>query len=163
MRILAIDPGYERMGVAVLEKQNGKDVLLYSACVHTSAKEPFAKRLAVLGASVEELMGVWRPDALAIETLLFNSNQKTAMGVAEARGAVIYVASSRNIPVYEYTPLQVKTGVTGYGRAPKEQVAALVKVLLGLQHTAKYDDETDAIAIGLTALASISTTYPQKR
>ena len=83
------------------------------------------------------------------------------MRVAEARGVVVYIAAARGLPVYEYTPLQVKTGVTGYGRAPKEQVAALVRALLGLQNMAKYDDETDAIAIGLTALASISTTYPQ--
>ncbi|MEK9168109.1 MAG: crossover junction endodeoxyribonuclease RuvC [Patescibacteria group bacterium] len=161
MRILAIDPGYERMGAAILEKQRGKEIFLFSVCIRTSAKDVFPKRLAVLGSEVEKIIDEWHPDALAIETLLFNSNQKTAMRVAEARGVVVYIAAARGLPVYEYTPLQVKTGVTGYGRAPKEQVAALVRALLGLQNMAKYDDETDAIAIGLTALASISTTYPQ--
>lgn len=160
--MLAIDPGYERMGVAVLEKQHGKEVLLYSACIRTSAKDSFPKRLAVLGLEVENLLKKWSPDALAIETLLFNSNQKTVMGVAGARGVAVYIAASRGLPVYEYTPLQVKIGVTGYGRASKEQVATLVGILLGLQNTAKYDDETDAMAIGITAMASVSTAYPQK-
>jgi crossover junction endodeoxyribonuclease RuvC len=154
MRILAIDPGFERMGIAVLEKNAGKESLLYSACFKTSTKFPFEKRLMFIGGEVGRIVETYKPVALAIETLFFNSNQKTAMRVAEARGVIIYEAVSRGLLICEYTPLQVKTAVAGYGKADKNQVASMAEKLLGIEAAARHDDETDAIALGITCLAS---------
>ncbi|MEK7556266.1 MAG: crossover junction endodeoxyribonuclease RuvC [Patescibacteria group bacterium] len=160
MRILAIDPGFERVGIAVLEKQDRKEHLLYSSCFKTSSKEPFAKRLHMIGTEIARLAKEWKPDGLAIETLFFNTNQKTVMHVAEARGVIIYAATSFGLSLHEYTPLQIKIAVTGYGRATKAQVEAMATRLIEVKKTVKSDDEMDAIAIGLTALASISPRYP---
>lgn len=154
MRILAIDPGFERVGIAILEKKTGKELLLYSACFKTSAKLPFEKRLVLIGNELSRLIDEYRPEAVAVETLFFNSNQKTAMRVAEARGVIIHSAVSRGLALYEYTPLQIKIAVAGYGKADKEQVATMAHKLLGLSETARHDDETDAIALGITCLAS---------
>ncbi len=155
MKILAIDPGYERMGIAVLERMTGgKDVLLDSACVQTSSKLPFPERLHTLGAEVEKWIKLWKPEALAIETLFFNTNQKTAMHVSEARGAVIYEAKCGGLEIYEYTPLQVKIAITGHGRGDKGQILAMVPKLVSIDKKIQYDDEYDAIAIGLTFFSS---------
>jgi len=161
MRVLAIDPGFERVGIAILEQQDGKELLLYSSCFKTSSKEPFEKRLCLIGEEIARMVKKWSPDGLAIETLFFNTNQKTAMRVAEARGVIIFAAVSLGLSLHEYTPLQVKIAVTGYGKAPKTQVEAMVKTLLRIEKNVVYDDEMDAIAIGLTALASLSPRYPQ--
>ncbi|MDO8572787.1 MAG: crossover junction endodeoxyribonuclease RuvC [bacterium] len=154
MRVLAIDPGYERLGIAVLEKKDGKEILLYSDCFKTSSKLPFENRLILIGEELSRIIGVYKPEALAIETLFFNSNQKTAMRVAEARGVIIYASVSRGLTLYEYTPLQIKIAVTGYGKADKEQVSFMIQKLLGLTGDARHDDETDAIAVGITCIAS---------
>jgi len=164
MRVLAIDPGFERVGIAVLEKKEGKEVLLYSDCFKTSSKLPFENRLILIGEELDRIIGVYKPEALAIETLFFNSNQKTAMRVAEARGVIMYACVSRGLALHEYTPLQVKVAVTGYGKADKEQVSFMTQKLLGIASDAQYlpvrartqtgDDETDAIALGITCLAS---------
>ncbi len=163
MRILAVDPGFERVGIAVLEKQDRKEHLLYSSCFKTSNKEPFATRLRMIGAEITRVAKEWEPDGLAIETLFFNTNQKTVMRVAEARGVIIYAATSLGLSLHEYTPLQVKIAVTGYGRATKAQVDAMVNRLIEVKKPVVHDDEMDAIAIGLTAIASISPRYPHQR
>ena len=156
MRVLSIDPGYGRTGIAVLEKKPGKaEVLLYSGCFETSSDEPFSVRLVSLGHEIERIIHEHRPGTLAIEELFFNSNQKTAFRVSEARGVVLYVAASSGLVVYEYTPLQVKIAITGYGRGTKQQVIAMTKRLVPIGKPIKYDDEYDAIAVGLTCLASI--------
>lgn len=155
MKVLAIDPGYERCGVAVLEKLDGQERLLESACLQTAASLPFAERLAHIGAGVKALMEAHAPDALAIETLYFNTNQKTAMAVAEVRGAIIYLASSRGMAVHEYTPPQIKVAITSSGRADKKQVMALVPKLIAIEKEIQFDDEYDAIAVGLTHLACV--------
>ena len=154
MRVLAIDPGYERVGIAVLEKKDGKEVLLYSDCFKTSSKLPFENRLLLIGAELNQIIDIHKPDAVAVETLFFNSNQKTAMRVAEARGVIIYACVSQRLILYEYTPLQIKIAVTGYGKADKEQVSFMTQKLLGITGDAEHDDETDAIALGITCLAS---------
>lgn len=154
MRVLAIDPGFERVGIAVLEKKDRKEILLYSSCFKTSSKLPFEERLLLIGKELGRIVGLYKPEALAIETLFFNSNQKTAMRVAEARGVIIYTAVSRGLTLHEYTPLQVKIAVTGYGKADKKQVSFMAQKLLGIAGDAKHDDETDAIALGITCLAS---------
>ena len=155
MKVLAIDPGYGRVGIAVLERKNGMATLLYSACFETSTKASFSERLCALGEEVARMVKKYAPDALAIETLLFNTNQKTAMLVAEARGVITYEASRNSAPVFEYTPLQVKIALTGYGRGTKQQVTTMVKRLITVKNEIVHDDEYDAIAIGLTHLASV--------
>jgi len=162
MRVLAFDPGYERLGVAVLEKENGKEVLLYSACVRTSAALEFPERLKKLGEETEVLIKKWKPNAVALEEIFFEKNAKTAMQVAEVRGALIYIAVSHGIKIYSYTPGEVKVAVTGYGGSDKRAIAAMVPKLLRLYSNPdakvgarKLDDELDAIAVGITCLASI--------
>ncbi len=155
MRVLSIDPGYERVGIAVLEKRNGKEFLLYSDCFKTNAKDEFSERLAQIGAEIERMIKKFSPGALAVESLLFNSNQKTAMKVAEARGAIICISKLAGLEIHEYTPLQIKNAITGYGRADKSQVEMMTRQLVEIKKENIIDDEMDAIAIGLTALASV--------
>ena len=153
MRILACDPGYERLGLAVLEKTVGKEVLLYSTCYKTSAKLTHPERLALIGAEVGRVIAEYKPQALAIETLFFANNQKTAMQVSEARGTILYEAKRQGLMVSEYRPMEVKIAVTGYGKSDKSQVTAMVGKLIKINKKIQYDDEYDAIAIGLTYFA----------
>ena len=155
MRILAIDPGYERLGIAVIEKlPRQKEVLLYSACLRTLKTLPHSERLLRIANEVRRVAEEFEPNVFAIETLFLMSNQKTVMSVAEARGAVLVEAARVGIPVFEYSPLQIKVAVTGYGKSDKAQVTAMVKKLITLPEGKRFDDEYDAIAIGLTCLAS---------
>jgi len=154
MKIISIDPGFERIGIAVIEKTFlKKDLLIYSDCFKTSAKLPFPERLKNIGNEVEKIIKKYKPVALAIEKLYFTNNQKTVMGVSEARGTIIYVGSNNNLLIYEYTPPQIKVAVTGYGKASKEMVMSIVPKLIDIKTKIKSDDEMDAIAIGLTCLA----------
>jgi crossover junction endodeoxyribonuclease RuvC len=153
MRILAIDPGYDRLGIAVLEGDPSKPTLLMSGCVlpEKGARE---KRLAEVSIAVATAIKEYAPDALAIETLFFSVNKKTALGVAEARGAVLAAAGITSLPVIECSPQQVKLAVTGYGSATKRAISTMIPKLLQLPVKTRKDDELDAIAIGITALAS---------
>lgn len=153
MRVLAIDPGYDRLGIAVLEGDSSRPTLLMSDCV-TPAKGAASDRLTEISLSVEQVVHEYTPDTLAIETLFFSVNKKTALGVAEARGAVLSVAGRANIPVVEYSPQAVKIAVTGYGKSTKAAVAMMVPKLVALSPKKRLDDELDAIAVGITALAS---------
>lgn len=150
---LAIDPGYGRMGVAVLERNNGKEALVFSECFETPADMNRPQRLAALQARLGELCDEHRPQELAIEKLFFSKNKKTALGVAEARGVIVSGAAVRGIRVFEYEPVQIKVAVTSYGKSDKKQVIAMVKRLMRMDKKAR-DDEYDAIAIGLTHLAT---------
>ena len=153
MRILAFDPGYERLGVAVLEKQSGKEVLLHSECVRTSAKLAFSERLRELGESAEALIAKWQPAAVALEQVFFEKNAKTAMQVAEVRGALTYIAAKHSVAVLQYAPAAVKVAITGYGKSNKAAVALMVGKLVSIPTRKRLDDEIDAIAVGLTCLA----------
>lgn len=155
MILLAIDPGFERLGIAVIEKNKGKEVVLHSECFKTSAKETFSRRLALLGEKVRGIIAEWKPGAFAVEKLYIATNQKSAMHVAEARGVCVYEAARAGLPVHEFTPLEVKVAVAGYGRADKRQVMSMVARLVTLKQPASSDDELDAIAIGLTCFARI--------
>ena len=155
MRILGIDPGFERVGIAVVEQdKNRKEVLIYSNCFKTDPKLPFNERLLFIGKEVARVIKKYAPEKLSIETLLFNTNQKTALMVSEARGVMAYEAKRHDLGIYEYTPLQIKNAITGYGRATKNQVDAMVRQLIPIPKTIKQDDELDAIAIALTCGAS---------
>ena len=156
MRILAIDPGYDRLGIAVVEGSASQPILLWSDCV-IPPKGAHAARLAEVSRAVTEAITTYAPDALAIETLFFSINKKTAFGVAEARGAVLAAAGLASLPVVEYSPQQVKSAVTGYGGADKRAVAHMIPRLLILPKKKRIDDEFDAIAIGITALSTHST------
>ena len=154
MRVLAIDPGYERLGIAVLEKiKRGKETLIHSECFTTKRAEPDTERLRQIGEKIRETIKKWKPEALAIETLFLHSNQKTAMRVAEARGIILYEAVRAGLTIAEYSPLQIKMAVTGYGRADKQQVSEMIPRLISLPKKIRIDDELDAIAVGLTFFA----------
>jgi crossover junction endodeoxyribonuclease RuvC len=164
MRVLGIDPGYDRLGVAILEKKNNKDVLLFSACLETDSKQELSDRIFYLGQEVESLIKKWKPDTLAIEKLFFATNQKTVMGVSEAKGAITYVAKTSGLKIKEFTPLQIKIAITGYGKSTKEQIMYMTRKLLQMSsnNMPKHDDEYDAIAVGLTCLVSNNRNYPQE-
>lgn len=153
MRILAIDPGYDRLGIAVVEGNASRPVLVWSDCVQTD-KGAREKRLFHVSRAVTAAIKKYSPDFLAIETLFFSVNKKTALGVAEARGAILAAAGIASIPVAEYSPQQIKNAVTGNGGADKKSVARMVPLLLSLPKRKRFDDEIDAIAVGITALAS---------
>ena len=157
MRILGIDPGFDRLGLAVLEGDPSKPTLVWSTCV-TPPKGEQHERLAAVYKAVSDALNEHAPDLLALETLFFSTNKKTAIGVAEARGAILAAAGARNIPVREIAPGQVKLAVTGYGASDKAAVARMVPLLVSLPSKKRLDDELDAIAVGIAAL---SNRYPQ--
>lgn len=134
-------------------KVNGRESLIYSDCIETSAQDEFGERLAAVADACARLITEHAPDCIALERLYMSRNQKTAMRVAEVRGALINTAALALVPVYEYTPMQVKSAVAGYGAADKTSVARMVHVLLRIDKPIKHDDEYDAIAIGITHLA----------
>lgn len=152
MRILAIDPGYDRLGLAVIEGNPSKPVLVMSKCVQP-AKGAREIRLAQVYKSVANAIKKHSPDALAIETLFFSKNVKTALGVAEARGAVLAAAGEKVVPIIECSPQQVKLAVTGHGGADKKAIAQMIPHLISIQKKKRLDDELDAIALGIAALA----------
>ncbi len=156
MRILGIDPGFERLGIAVLEKNTGdrREQVLFSECFKTPAKMDFAERLAMLGEEVRKVISEYKPEMLAIESLFITNNQKTAMHVAEARGVVLYEAARAGLQIFEATPPQIKVAVAGHGGADKAQVMKMVRMLVDIDGAKQSDDELDAIAIALTAFAS---------
>ena len=155
MIILGIDPGYERLGIAVLEKNRGKEEVIHSECFKTSAKLKFEERLLLIGQKIEEIIKKYKPEVLAIETLFSNTNQKTVMHVSEARGVVIYEAIKKGLKIFEASPPQIKMATTGYGKADKNQVIKMVKMLVKVDADKKSDDEMDAIAVALTGLAHL--------
>lgn len=159
MRIISIDPGFERLGIAILEREvinNRKiDVLIFSECFKTKSSLPFPERLNLLGGRISALIKEYNPEIMALETLFFATNQKTVMHVSEARGVIIYEGIKNRLQIMEYTPLQIKIAATGYGRATKDQVDQMVRKLIKIEKTTKIDDEMDAIACGITCLAHL--------
>ncbi len=153
MRVIAIDPGYDRLGIAVLDKKNNKEVLVYSECFETSSKDDFNSRLYQLGQRVYSVIQEYKPNYMAIETLFFARNTKTALKVSESRGVVIFQASLFGIPICEYTPNQIKLAVAGYGSATKSELYTMTSRLIDLGDKKMIDDEVDAIAVALTFFA----------
>jgi crossover junction endodeoxyribonuclease RuvC len=153
MRIIAIDPGYDRLGVAVLERVSGVDQLLFSTCILTNKADDLPARIVSAGDALVAILDTHKPSVLAIETLFFNKNIKTGIGVAQMRGVCLYLAITHGCTVAEYSPQQIKVAVTGYGNSDKAAVTMMVKRLVrGVPDTA-VDDEYDAIATGITCLA----------
>ena len=153
MRVLAVDPGYDRLGVAVMEKTSGQETLLFSTCLTTDKKASIPDRLSELGIAFQAILQEYKPDLVGIETLFFNKNQKTAIAVAEARGIVIFLAKASGADVKEFGPAEVKVAVTGYGKSDKAAIMGMLPRLVKNLPAKALDDEYDAIAIALTALA----------
>jgi crossover junction endodeoxyribonuclease RuvC len=156
MKIIGIDPGYERVGIAVLEKNktDRKENVLYSNCFKTNAKLSLDERIFLIGKEIEKVIKEFSPEVMAIEKLFFENNAKTAMGVSEARGAIVFVAQNLGLKVLQYTPPQIKSAVTGYGKADKSAVHMMVHKLVTLPKDVKQDDEIDAVAVAITGFAT---------
>ncbi len=149
MIILGIDPGYAIIGWGCLRYERGHFMPLAFGAITTSAGMPFVERLERIDAEMSKLLAELKPDAMAIEKLYFKNNQKTAIEVAQARGVILLDAQKYHVPIFEYTPLQVKSAVTGYGKAEKEQVMEMTRRLLRLDKVPKPDDTADALAIAI--------------
>jgi len=154
MRVLAIDPGFDRMGLAVLEGDPSRPAHIWSDCVIPAKGAP-EERLAAVHEAVAGAIREYAPDQVAIESLFWSTNNKrSALGVAEARGAALSAAAEAGLSVSEHSPQQVKLAVTGYGAADKKAVAAMVPRLVRLPHKKRLDDELDAIALAVCALST---------
>lgn len=149
MRVLGIDPGYAIVGYGVLDSK-GHDIRPVAfGAVTTEAHTDFSQRLAEVYDDMCQLFKTYKPDSMAIETLFFSSNKTTAVAVAEARGVILLAAQQAGVPRYEYSPLQVKQAVAGYGKATKKQVQEMTRRLLRLKTAPKPDDAADALAVAL--------------
>lgn len=153
MIVIAVDPGYDRLGVAVISKENNIETLVYSCTLTTDKKSTIPERIFSLITKFEKIVIEHKPDVLAMENLYFNKNITTGIAVAEARGAVLYIAQKYNCLVEEFSPQEVKVATTGYGKSDKTAVITMVKKLIKNVPQKALDDEYDAIAVGITCLA----------
>ncbi len=149
MVIFGIDPGYAIVGCGVVRYERGNFSLIGYGAVTTDKDMPFNKRLKKIYDDLSELLLRFKPDAVSMERLYFNTNQKTAIDVAQARGVAVLAVENAGIPLYEYTPLQVKQSIVGYGRAEKIQVQNMTKMFLKLDKIPKPDDAADALALAV--------------
>lgn len=149
MRILGIDPGLAIVGYGVIDYKSPAFGTLAHGAILTPAHTDVEDRLCTIYDKLDELIKMYKPEAVAIEELFFNTNQKTVITVAEARGCILLCCKKNGIPIFEYTPLQVKQSVVGYGRADKKQVIHMIKLLLKLNEAPKLDDTCDALAIAV--------------
>ena len=159
--IIGIDPGYAITGYGIITKTGSKLSVVDYGVIETKAHVDFPLRLLTINDKMRYLLETYKPDYMSIEELFMGQNRTTAIGTAQARGVVVVEAARANIPVYEFTPMQVKLAVTGYGRADKNQVSQMVKSLLGLKEIPKPDDCTDALAIAI-CLAHTGTGFACK-
>ncbi len=150
MRIIGVDPGYAIVGFGILDYDKNRFKIVDFGAITTDAKTPFDLRLKTIYDDMCEILDAYMPDEMGIEKLFFNTNQKTGIDVAQARGVTLLAAVQRGIGISEYTPLQVKQSVVGYGRAEKKQVQELTRSILGLAQVPKPDDTADALAIAIT-------------
>ena len=149
MRILGVDPGYAIVGVGTVDYEGNRFSVVEYGAITTEAGEDMFDRLKKIYDEMMELIDRVKPDALAIEELFFQNNQKTAINVAQARGIIVLAAKNHGIPIFEYTPLQVKQAVVGYGKADKNQVQQMTKAILNLEKIPKPDDTADALALAI--------------
>lgn len=150
MKVLGIDPGYGRVGWAVVEGHRSVQKLVQYGCFETKAGLESSRRLQLIYEEMQRLVVEFTPDEAVVEELFFFKNQKTVMQVGQARGVIVVSLVQAKVPVFEYTPLQVKQSVTGYGRAEKQQVQMMVKSILKLKTIPRPDDAADAVAVALT-------------
>ncbi len=149
MRILGIDPGYAIVGYGVVDFENNHYNAVTYGAITTDKDMEMSLRLKCIYSQISDLIDLYKPDAIAVEELFFNKNVKTAILVAQARGAAITACVNKDVPLFEYTPLQIKQALTGYGRADKKQIQFMVKLILHLDETPKPDDTADALAVAI--------------
>jgi len=155
MRILGIDPGYGRLGLAIIDAEKGKkEILIYSECFETSPKIAHAERLSLIQEKIKKIIEEFSPEMAGIESLAFSKNKKTAIGVAEARGVILSEIAGKKIKITEHNPGQIKIAVTGHGKSDKTQVRKMVEIIIGRKFGAVRDDECDAVAVALTSAAT---------
>ncbi|MEG2310540.1 MAG: crossover junction endodeoxyribonuclease RuvC [Clostridia bacterium] len=149
MVVLGIDPGFGRVGYGVIDCTKNKYRAIEYGCITTNSDISLPKRLNKIDNDLREIISRYKIDAASVEDLYFNTNTKTAIKVAQARGVILNILALYNIDIFEYTPLQVKLAIVGYGRAEKQQVKEMVKTFLKLEVMPKFDDTTDALAIAI--------------
>ena len=149
MYILGIDPGYAIVGYGVVNYSGNKFTTVTYGAITTPAGMPFVKRLDTIFNEMTRILNTYKIEAMSVVKLFFNTNTTTAIDVAQARGVIVLAAERSNVPVFEYTPLQVKSAVTGYGRAEKKQIMEMTRMLLGLKSVPKPDDTADALALAV--------------
>lgn len=153
MKVIGIDPGFDRLGVALVARVGGRDTVTFSACLQSERGTPLPDRLVSLGQQLSVIFEQEQPTDLAIETLFFNKNVKTAIDVAQARGLILYLGRRYGCTIHEYSPQAVKLAVTGHGQSDKTAVITMVRRLAAGVPEGALDDEYDAIAVGITCLA----------
>ena len=161
MRILGIDPGYATVGFGLIEADRGQVHMGTYGAITTPAGLPLSRRLYQISGDMASLIGQLKPDAIAVEELFFNTNLTTGIAVAHGRGVILCTAEHCGIPLYEYTPSQVKLAVTGYGKAEKRQVMDMAKRLLKLKAIPRPDDAADALALAICHARSFTSRLPQ--
>lgn len=155
MIVMGIDPGLALMGYGVVESDGYRFKTLDYGVVETEAHTEEPERLLKLWQGLNELLNKYRPDAVSVEELFFNKNVKTAISIGQARGVILLAVKNCGIPLFEYTPLQAKQAVAGYGHADKKQIQFMVKTILGLAEIPKPDDAADALAIAITHINNV--------
>ncbi len=156
MRILGIDPGTGILGFGIIEIKNRRPQMVDAGVIRTPVKEDDAIRLETIFDELTDIISANKPDVMSVEKLFFARNVTTAMTVAQARGVVLLCGRQAGLPIFEYTPMQIKQATTGYGKADKKQIQEMVRVLLGLSEIPKPDDCADALAAALTHANSMS-------
>lgn len=162
MRILGIDPGYATIGFGLIEAERWNARMLSYGAITTPAGLPLSRRLYQISRDAEELIGKLQPDAISIEELFFNTNITTGIAVAHGRGVILCTAEKMGVPIYEYTPMQVKQAVVGYGLAEKKQVMDMTRRLLKLNAVPRPDDAADALAIAICHARSATSLLRRK-
>ena len=152
MKVIGIDPGTGRVGWGIISHEKGTDSLIECGCFETTIKSELPGRLRKIYHFLQTLIKKHKPDVLAVESLFFSTNVKTAFDVGAARGVILLAGEEAGIPIFQYTPLQVKSSLTGYGKAEKNQIQFMVTKILHLKEIPKPDDAADAVAIALTHL-----------
>ena len=155
MRIIGIDPGTGILGFGIIEVQKNKNILVDAGVIRTPVKEDDAVRLQTIYDEISDIIAQTKPQEMSVEKLFFAQNVTTAMTVAQARGVILLTGMQAGLVIAEYTPLQIKQALTGYGRAEKKQMQEMVRVLLGLKEVPQPDDCADALAAALTHAASL--------
>ncbi len=155
MIVLGIDPGTARLGYGIVERQGSHLTMLDYGCLETINDRPLAQRLLLIHEGIDDLIETYRPEAVGVERLFFNRNVQTAMAVGQARGVVLLTAAQHGLPVLEYGPHEVKQAVTGYGKAPKDQVQRMVQMVLSMEQLPKPDDAADALAVAVCTAHAI--------
>jgi len=148
--IAGIDPGYGRIGIAIIKNAKGNQNLIHSECFETDAKLEHAERLRLIASRLNYIFKKFNPDKIALETLLFSKNVKTALKVAEARGIILSEAARSGVEILEFNPNQVKLAVTGYGKSDKKQIVNMLEKIIKIKKDIRYDDEYDAIAVAVS-------------